>query len=565
VEWNNVNWRKLEKRVFKLQKRIYSARKRGDYRAVRRLQKTLMKSWSARMLAVRKIAQENKGKKTAGVDGIKNINAWNRPKLAEQLKVYKQAKPTRRVWIPKPGKRGKRPLGIPTIYDRALQTLVKLALEPEWEALFEPNSYGFKPGRSGHDAIAAIYTAINRKPKWVFDADIAQCFDRIDHEKLIGKLNTYPTMRRLIKSWLKAGCLEEGRFQETEKGTPQGGAISPLLANIALHGMEEKVNEYILSLPGKKTNNLRKIATIRYADDFVIIHPDKETLLQCVQKVKEFLKELGLELKPEKTRLTHTLEEENPGFDFLGFNIRQYKVSKYNAKNGFKTLIKPSKDAIKRHIDKMKGIIENRKSSNQGALIKDLNPIIRGWRNYYRAVVSADIFHKIDDWLFKKLMSWTKRRYGNRSLKKKIRKTWRTIGENNWRFSDGTNHLAEHGAAEIVRHIKVQGDRSPYDGDSTYWSIRMGKHPEMPNQKAKLLKKQNGRCNLCGLTFRDGDFLEVHHIVHKAKGGNNKINNLELLHLHCHDRKHGTNDNGFQTEEPDEGKLSRPVLKERWD
>ncbi|WP_293065093.1 MULTISPECIES: reverse transcriptase N-terminal domain-containing protein [unclassified Moorena] len=227
-EWNRIDWRKLERTVFKLQNRIYRASVRGDVRVVRKLQRTLMKSWSAKMLAVRKVTQQNKGKKTAGIDGKKALYSKHRLDLVASLKIYRKPQPTRRVWIPKPGRDEKRPLGIPTIYDRALQALAKQALEPEWEAKFEPNSYGFRPGRSCHDAIGAIFSGIKGMPKWVLDADISKCFDKINHNALIQKLNTYPSMRRLIKNWLKAGVMDGETFSPTEEGTPQGGIISPL-------------------------------------------------------------------------------------------------------------------------------------------------------------------------------------------------------------------------------------------------------------------------------------------------------------------------------------------------
>ncbi|NEO74285.1 MAG: RNA-directed DNA polymerase [Moorea sp. SIO3H5] len=269
VEWNKVNWKKLEKTLFKLQNRIYRASQRGDIRVVRKLQKTLMKSWTAKMIAVRKVTQENKGKKTAGIDGVKSLTQKQRLALVANLKVSKKAKPTRRVWIPKPGHTEKRPLGIPTMYDRALQALTKQALEPEWEAKFESNSYGFRPGRSCHDAIEAIFNSIRKMPKWVLDADISQCFDKINHDSLLTKVNTYPSLRRLIKSWLKAGVIDNNTFSITKEGTPQGGVISPLLANIALHGMENEIKQYAESLPGRKHANKKALSLIRYADDFV--------------------------------------------------------------------------------------------------------------------------------------------------------------------------------------------------------------------------------------------------------------------------------------------------------
>ena len=225
AEWNTTNWRKLEKIVFKLQKRIFKASERGDIKAVRRLQKTLMRSRSAKMLAVRQVTQDNQGKKTAGVDGVKSLTPSQRLKLVKNLSIKQQVRPTRRVWIPKPGTEEKRPLGIPTMHDRALQCLTKLALEPEWEARFEPNSFGFRPGRTSHDAIEAIHTLIAQKAKYVLDADISKCFDRINHNALLKKLNTFPTLRRLIKMWLKAGVMDGGKMFPTDEGTPQGGVI----------------------------------------------------------------------------------------------------------------------------------------------------------------------------------------------------------------------------------------------------------------------------------------------------------------------------------------------------
>ncbi|MGH2412570.1 MAG: reverse transcriptase domain-containing protein, partial [Microcystaceae cyanobacterium] len=371
VEWKHINWRKLEKCVFKLQKRIYRASARGDVKTVRRLQKTLMRSWSAKCLAVRRVTQDNQGKKTAGVDGVKSLTPIQRQELVTKLRLNPKARPTRRVWIPKPGTEEKRPLGIPTMYDRALQALVKLALEPDWEARFEPNSYGFRPGRSCHDAIGAIFTAIAQKPKYVLDADIAKCFDRINHQALLEKLNTFPTIRRQIRAWLKAGVMDGGKLFPTSEGTPQGGVISPLLANIALHGMENRIKQAFPKKGGK--NHFNPPNMIRYADDFVVFHEDLTVVQRCQQIISEWLKGMGLELKPSKTRLTHTLhkyEEQKPGFDFLGFNIKQYPVGKYQSgKNnqgtllGFKTLIKPSSKKLKIHTESLRSVIRTHKAA----------------------------------------------------------------------------------------------------------------------------------------------------------------------------------------------------------
>ena len=265
-DWSVLPWRKLERHCYRLQKRIYRASEHGNQRAVHRLQQLLMHSRSARLLAVRKVTQDNRGKNTAGIDGRKSVTPPERLALAEGIhprhQKKRKAKPVRRVWIPKPGKAEKRPLGIPTMCDRAGQALAKLALEPEWEARFEPNSYGFRPGRGCHDAIGAIFREIKQKGKYVLDADIKGCFDHIDHAALLEKLMTYPAMRRSIRAWLKAGIVEGCDFSPSNEGTPQGGVISPLLANMALHGMEEALQQAYTVKEGKP-------ALIRYADDFV--------------------------------------------------------------------------------------------------------------------------------------------------------------------------------------------------------------------------------------------------------------------------------------------------------
>ena len=264
TEWSDIDWKKVEKTVFKLQNRIYRASESGDMFAVRRLQKMLIKSWSARLLALRRVTQDNQGKKTAGVHGIKVLTPQQRLALVGRLKLGTKSKPTRRVWIDKPGTKEKRPLGIPTIEERAKQALVKLALEPEWECRFEPNSYGFRPGRSTRDAIGAIFNAIRYKPKFVLDADISKCFDCIDHKALLLKLNTYPSLTRQIRAWLISGVMDKGIFDETSQGTPQGGVISPLLANIALHGMEERVKQYAETLKGGRAGIVSIIITPPY-------------------------------------------------------------------------------------------------------------------------------------------------------------------------------------------------------------------------------------------------------------------------------------------------------------
>ena len=553
VEWKDVNWRKLELRVYKLQKRIFRASSRKDVLAVRKLQKTLMKSWSAKMLAVRRVTQDNQGKKTAGIDGVKSLTPKQRLKLVTQLRLNSKVKPTRRVWIPKPGTEEKRPLGILTMYDRALQALVKLALEPEWEALFEPNSYGFRPGRSSHDAIDAIYKKLSQKARYVLDADIAKCFDKIDHDALLRKLNTFPTIRRQVRAWLKAGVMDGNTLFPTSLGTPQGGVISPLLANIALHGMENRISQAFparkIQSKGKYLGYCSEAKLIRYAGDFCILHEDLTVVQRCQQIISEWLTDMELELKPSKTRITHTFESfegQKPGFDFLGFNVRQYPAGKYRSdKNGnkdllgFVTIIKPSSKKIKVHSKVLHEEVKAHKQATQKTLIEKLNPIIRGWANYYSTVSSKKIFSKIDSIMYHQLRAWAKRRHPKKKAKWIANRYWMINQGKGWTFASLRGkfiRLKKHSETPIIEYVKVQGERSPYDGDTTYWSIRMGRHPEVPMRVATLLKKQKGKCPHCKLTFKDGDLMEVHHIIPRSTAGEDKYNNFQLLHRHCHDK-----------------------------
>ncbi|MGB3637307.1 MAG: reverse transcriptase domain-containing protein [Rivularia sp. (in: cyanobacteria)] len=415
--------------------------------------------------------------------------------------------------------------------------------------------------RSCHDAIEAIYTAINQKSKYVLDADIAGCFDNINHEALIRKVNTFPTLRRQINAWLKAGVIDwsgyanrSKGYSETNKGTPQGGTLSPLLANIALHGMENRVKQFADTLPTRngfgKRDNRKSLTLVRYADDFVVIHENLKVIQKCKELIANWLKDIGLELKLSKTKISHTLNphEGNSGFDFLSFNVRQYSVGKYHSAKrsngetlGFKTIIKPSLKSLQNHYRNIASIIDQHSNAPQAALVSRLNPVIRGWANYFSTVCSQETYSLLDHLMWRKLWAWAKYRCPGTGRRKIVNKYWTTIKGDNWVFACKQDNyilsLGKYSKTEIQRHTKVKGNSSPYNGNAVYWSTRRGRSPEMPARITRLLKAQEGKCEYCGLYFREEDEMEVDHIIPKKKGGTYRKDNLQLLHKHCHDNK----------------------------
>jgi RNA-directed DNA polymerase len=374
--------------------------------------------------------------------------------------------------------------------------------------------------------------------------------------------------------------MDKKQLFPTSEGTPQGGVISPLLANIALHGMEERIKQFAETLPtrsgGGKRDNRSSLSLIRYADDFVILHEEITVVQRCKEIISGWLKGMGLELKPSKTRLAHTLnqcEQEKPGFDFLGFRIQQFPVGKYHSKQGFKTIITPSRDKQKVHYDQIASLIEVHKAAPQAALISRLNPIIRGWTNYYATVVSKEAYSDIDDLTYQKLRAWAKHRHPNKSGEWVSKRYWHSLRGDNWVFAtmkEGKNplRLLNHADTPIVRHVKVKGESSPYDGNLVYWSSRMGNNPEMPCRVSKLLKKQKGKCTHCGLFFRENDVMEVDHRIPKSQGGKDSYDNWELLHRHCHDTKTANdgssgNKSGCNSAEPKPTKRLEKV-EDKW-
>jgi RNA-directed DNA polymerase len=565
IRWKDLDWKAIESRIFKWQVEIYKASRVGDIKKVRKIQKVLTKSYDAKLLAVKRVTQDNRGKNTPGIDGIKVTSSVIRFNIADSLCFPTKARPVRRVWIPKPGTNEKRPLGIPTIKDRCLQVLLKMGIEPEWEAKFEPNSYGFRPGKSAHDATRSIWNWVSMKPRYVLDADIAKCFDKINHEKLMNKLGYTGAIRTQILYWLKAGIMDDLEFSETKEGTPQGGIISPLLANIALHGMEIMLKEFMKSVVMRDKNGkmipvkdrMSSIGVVRYADDFVVLHPQKEVILKAKELIIDFLSEVGLELSAKKTRLSHTLELQSTdlreegfdgivGFDFLGFTIKQWKTkfrgvfSTHQEPLGFKTFVFPSKKKRLSHQRALHEIILHKgKTITQDELIKKLNPVISGWSRYFgtSSANSMKLLGKQDSIVYDQLVKWGRKRQKKNG--KKTYKLWKKVGTRNMVFKGENQTLVLHAdySNPLTTYIKAKGDSSPFDGNTTYWASRLEKSPLCNKKIATLLKKQNNKCASCGKFFQNWDILEVDHIVPKYANGTNFYDNLQLLHGHCHDTK----------------------------
>jgi RNA-directed DNA polymerase len=501
VEWDWVDWSACEQEVQRLRQRIFKATQEGDWPRVRNLQKLMLRSRSNTLVSVRQVTQRNAGRKTAGIDGEVALTSEARSDVAvrvhQSIRTW-QPFAVKRVYIPKASNRAKlRPLGIPVLLDRCHQARVRNALEPEWEARFEPRSYGFRPGRSCQDAIGAIYTTCKgprAKRVWALDADLAAAFDRIDHDRLLTTIGSFPA-REMIRDWLKAGVFEPGKgFAPTEEGTPQGGVISPLLLNVALHGLEEAAGvRYAFPATGCGQTKPGSPVVIRYADDLVALCHTREQAEQIKARLSEWLAPRGLAFNEDKTRIVHLGEQ---GFDFLGFNVRRY---------GSKLLIKPSKAAIRRLRKRLAVEMRVLRGSNAGAVIARLNPIIKGWAAYYRGVVSSKVFHTLDYQMWKLTYKWATWQHNNKP------KRWiveRYFGKRNkfrndrWVFGDPESgaHLVKFSWTDIVRHVMVQGAASPDDPAlADYWAARRRKvKPPLDNYTLRLLAKQDARCPLCG-------------------------------------------------------------------
>ncbi len=472
--WANIDWIKANKVVNNLQQRIFVAKQKRSFRKMRKLQNLLLSAQSNRQLAVREICEFNSGKNTLGVDNRVYVSPVEKMRLLRQLRNVKfkswKPLPAKRIYIPPfhgawP-KTKLRPLEIRTLIDRSLQFIVKSALEPEWEAIFEESSYGFRKSRSCHDAVVQLHNICkgNSIRTWIVDADIQTCFDSISHDFLTQEMNSFPG-KKIVKNWLKAGYLEEKLFHATFMGTPQGGVISPLLANIALHGMEEA-----LGIIQRRKRQSDKYSLVRYADDFVIACRNKEEAQEAIEILNPWLSERGLSFSKEKTRIVHITE----GFNFLGFNFRHYPSQNSNSK----LLTKPSQDSIQKIKTKLTSTWKSLIGHSIQSIIKRLNPIIKGWSNYFKIGASSKTFSSLDYFMLARQYAFARRRHPKKSYGWKKSNYWGPLkpgSRDKWVFGDKFTgqYLLKFSWTKIKRHVQVKGINSPFDPAlKEYWNKR---------------------------------------------------------------------------------------------
>ncbi len=549
LTWENIDWKTMESEIKNLQTRIFVAKQENNRRRLRRLQKLLFKSHSNILMALRRVLVQNNGKATPGIDKI-TISKDKRMELYYEISNMDMQKykpqPVKRIYIPKTG--GKlRPLGIPTIKDRCIQAMVKNCLEPEWEAIFESTSYGFRPGRSPHDALSRIYNTLsvknrgNNRKNWILDADIESFFDNVDHNYILEKLDNFP-MKHLIAKWLKSGYMELNKFYPTQLGTPQGGIISPLLANIALTDLAK-----ILRTEPDSTGRVRGSRVyVRYADNFVVICSSLKEAQQTHIEISTWLKSKGLNIATNKTRIVNISE----GFDFLGINIKQHETKAKSKVKGKVLLMRPSRDSISSIKSKLKNEWKHLRGKSLTTVLNKINPIIIGWRNYFRKYVSVYNFRTLDNWTYLKAWNYASRMHSSKGKKwiyDKYFGNFISTRKDRWIFGDKStgNYLQKFAWANIKRHVLVKGSNSVYDPKlKEYWEIRsISLFKELRTlSEIKIAKRQNFLCPVCKTSLYGEENLDTHHIIPQSIEKINTYWNLLLIHKSCHKILHSNKD-----------------------
>lgn len=552
ASWQVVDWPSVEAGVFRIQRAIHAAIIQGNNNKAFRLQMKLMNSLKARLIAVRKAAEDSKGRATAGVDGLASLNDAQKWRLAETIRFDMAPQPLRRVLIPKADKNETRPLSIPTIRDRAIQHLIKLAVEPAAEACLAPEQFGFRPGRSCHDAAQHICLRL-RKPSYVLDADLSKFFDRIPHDAILRVIPGPPRLIKAIRRLLKAGISDGVELTQPDSGTPQGGPLSPLLANLVLADLAASITRVF---PATRMINGKKIAkapyTPSYADDFLSIHERLDVIQEVRGYIETKLAGMGLELNSDKTAIRHTStkKEDLRGFDFLGFNFRHHEVGRHQAKGARWFLWRgPSKKSLQKVYEKCAAIIDgSKRSRKRNGAIKDaarkgkatpeevmitrLNSATGGWCNYHRPFFAKQAFSDLDHLLFQKLWSTALRKHPRRNRAWIVKYVFNNASP--WRYgttlrSGKLLQVSPAAATPIVRHYPVKAEESWFDGNWAYWAKRAGHYPMITKSAGGALKRQRGKCPHCKESFTE-DASVVMASIEAPKGFRNCV-----IHRQCAD------------------------------
>ncbi|MBK1835534.1 reverse transcriptase domain-containing protein [Roseibacillus ishigakijimensis] len=567
-DWKKIDWGRVQRNIFAIQCAIYHATKSDNSERIHQLQRKLTRSFNARALAVRKVSIQSSGKKTAGPDGLKNPSPAACYDMASRLRLSHQPSPPRHIEIPKPGTDEMRKLSIPNLTDRAHQELIRMALDPQWEARFPTRMFGFRRGRGQQDARRQIELTLGKNPAWVLDADISKFFDCINRNALMDLIDSTSAIRKAIVRTLNT------LGEPADDGIPQGGPLCPLLANIVMTGLPAHIEESLRS-----SGIAHSPKSILYADDLLIIHKDRPTVEQAEVALVTYLDKFDLKLNTKKTKLRHTLAKtvdgEKAGFNFIGFRFQHFDKPRYNEPDKALgdppyLIVRPSDKSVANLLNEIRALIKgtliimkhrgasrcrrDRKGTDQvSIMILRLNKRLKGWTNYYRHCNAKRTFSKIDHRTFQALLHWGQRRFKHKSATwrkehlfsgvetdsygKPLRRRDGELRERDWAFKSpfaprDREHVTVIKASDTPTGWSppmVKITRSYYDGDWHYWGGRSDSYPNIPKGINKAaLKRQLGKCDACKARFERGDQLV--EVTCTKNGAPVRV----LVHSHCH-------------------------------